>query len=116
MGLMSLLTGWFYWQQNNPTWQTMVFSLLTFGQIFQTLAARSWCESAFSAGIRSHRVMIGSVAFTVISTIAIIYLPSLQEVFGTQALTFGDLLASLILSTSVFWSIEFEKLLKRHRR
>jgi P-type Ca2+ transporter type 2C len=60
--------------------------------------------------------MIGSVALTLISTLAIIYLPFLQNVFGTKALTFGDLLASLILSTIVFWSIELEKLFKRHRR
>jgi P-type Ca2+ transporter type 2C len=38
MGLVPLCTGWFYWRQDNPAWQTMVFSLLTFGQIFQTLA------------------------------------------------------------------------------
>jgi Ca2+-transporting ATPase len=116
MGLVPLLTGWFYWQQNNPAWQTMVFSLLTFGQIFQTLAARSWCEPAFSGDLSSHRVIIGSVAFTLSSTLTIIYLPFLQDVFGTKALSFGDLAVSLILSTIVFWSIELEKLFKRHRR
>jgi Ca2+-transporting ATPase len=115
MGLVPLCTGWFYWQQSDPGWQTMVFSLLTFGQIFQTLAARSWSESAFSRSLRSHRTMIGSVALTLTSTLAIIYLPFLQDAFGTKALTFRDLLVSLILSSVVFWSIELEKLFKRLR-
>ena len=115
MGLVPLCTGWFYWQQSDPGWQTMVFSLLTFGQIFQTLAARSWSESAFSGSFGSHRTMIGSVALTLTSTLAIIYLPFLQDAFGTKALTFRDLLVSLILSTIVFWSIELEKLVKRLR-
>jgi Ca2+-transporting ATPase len=60
--------------------------------------------------------MIGSVALTLTSTLAIIYLPLLQDAFGTKALTFGDLLVSLILSTVVFWSIELEKLFKRLRK
>jgi len=59
--------------------------------------------------------MIGSVALTLTSTLAIIYLPVLQDAFGTKALTFRDLLVSLILSTIVFWSIELEKLVKRLR-
>jgi Ca2+-transporting ATPase len=115
VGLIPLLTGWLCWQQNNPAWQTMVFSLVVFEQIFQTLAARSWLDPAFSGGIRSHWIMIGSLAFSLGCTFAIIYLPLLQDVFGTKALSCDELLASLILSTFVFWSIELEKLFKRKR-
>jgi Ca2+-transporting ATPase len=94
----------------------MLFAVLAFGQIFQTLAARSWYESPFACSFRSQFVVIGSLALTVASTLAIIYLPFLQDVFGTTSLNPGHLLASLILSSSVFWSIEFEKLIKRRRR
>ena len=60
--------------------------------------------------------MLGAQAITLVSTLAIICLPFLQNVFGTKALSFGDLLVSLILSTLIFWSIELEKLFKRLRR
>jgi Ca2+-transporting ATPase len=116
MGLVPLCAGWFYWQHKDPAWQTMLFAVLAFGQIFQTLAARSWYESAFASGFRSQLVVIGSLALTLTSTLVIIYLPFLQDVFGTTSLNPGQLLASLILSSTVFWSIEFEKLMKRRRR
>jgi P-type Ca2+ transporter type 2C len=116
IGLLPLCIGWFYWQQKNPAWQTMLFAVLAFGQIFQTLAARSWYESSFACSFRSQFVVIGSLALTVASTLAIIYLPFMQDVFGTTPLTPGHLLASLILSSSAFWAIEFEKLIKRRRR
>ena len=113
MGLIPLSAGWYYWEHHDPAWQSMVFSLLTFGQIFQTLAAHSWSDSAFASGRRPTRVLIFSVSLTLASTLAILYVPFLQRVFGTRALSPGDLLVSLILSTVVFWSIELEKFFKR---
>jgi Ca2+-transporting ATPase len=61
-------------------------------------------------------VLICSVSLTLTSTLAILYMPALQRVFGTRALSPGELLVSLILSTAVFWSMELEKFFKRRRR
>jgi Ca2+-transporting ATPase len=58
--------------------------------------------------------LIFSISLSLISTLAILYLPFLQQVFGTRALSPGDLLVSLLLSTVVFWSMELEKFFKRH--
>ena len=116
MGLIPLCAGWFYWQHHDPDWQSMVFSLLAFGQIFQTLAAHSWSDSAFASGRRPTRVLICSISLTLTSTLAILYMPFLQRVFGTRALSPGDLLVCLILSTVVFWSMELEKFFKRRHR
>ena len=116
MGLIPLCTGWYYWQHDYPIWQSMVFSLLAFGQIFQTLAAHSWSDSAFASVRRPTLVLICSVSLTLTSTLAILYMPALQRVFGTRALSPGELLVSLILSTAVFWSMELEKFFKRRRR
>jgi Ca2+-transporting ATPase len=116
MGLISLGAGWVYWQHHYSAWQSMVFSLLAFGQIFQTLAAHSWRDSAFASDRRPTRILIFSISLSLISTLAILYVPFLQQVFGTRALTPGDLLVSLLLSTVVFWSMELEKCFKRHYR
>jgi P-type Ca2+ transporter type 2C len=94
----------------------MVFSLLAFGQIFQTLAAHSWTDSAFASGRRPTLVLILSVSLTMASTLAILYVPILQRVFGTRALSSVDLAVTLILSTVVFWSMELEKFFKRRHR
>ena len=116
LGLISLGAGWVYWQHHHPAWQSMVFSLLAFGQIFQTLAAHSWSDSAFASDRRPTRILIFSVSLSLISTLAILYVPFLQQVFGTRALSPGDLLVSLLLSTVVFWSMELEKCFNRHYR
>jgi P-type Ca2+ transporter type 2C len=116
MGLIPLCTGWYYWQHHHPVWQSMVFSLLAFGQIFQTLAAHSWSDSAFASVRRPTLILICSVSLSLTSTLAILYVPFLQRVFGTRALSSGDLLVSLILSTIVFWSMELEKFFKRRYR
>jgi P-type Ca2+ transporter type 2C len=116
LGLISLCAGWYYWYHHHPAWQSMVFSLLAFGQIIQTLAAHSWSDSAFASGRRPTRVLILSISLTMASTLAILYVPFLQRVFGTRALSPGDLLVSLILSTVVFWSMELEKFFKRRHR
>jgi Ca2+-transporting ATPase len=113
MGLIPLCMGWYYWQHHHAVWQSMVFSLLAFGQIFQTLAAHSWSDSAFASVRRPTLVLISSVSLTLASTLAILYVPVLQRVFGTRALSLGDLLVSLILSTVVFWGMELEKFIKR---
>jgi len=115
MGLVPLCAGWYYWQHHDPDWQSMVFSLLAFGQIFQTLAARSWSDSAFASGRRPTPFLICSVSLTLTSTLAILYVPFLERVFGTKALSASDLLVSLILSTAVFWSMEMEKFFKRRQ-
>jgi Ca2+-transporting ATPase len=72
-------------------WQTMVFTVLTFSQALLALAFRSDRESIFAIGILSNPAMVGSVLLVVSLQLAIIYLPTLQPVFGTSALSLGEL-------------------------
>ena len=41
--------------------------------------------------------------------LVVIYLPELQNIFKTAALSPVDLMISLVLSTVVFWGVELEK-------
>ncbi len=59
--------------------------------------------------------MLGAVALTVVLQLATIYVPFLQPVFKTQALSVLELGAALAASTVVFWAVEAEKLIKRSR-
>ena len=47
---------------------------------------------------------------------AVVYVPFLQDLFKTDALSLGELVLSLILSTVVFWGVELEKWLMRRGR
>jgi Ca2+-transporting ATPase len=115
LGLISLAAGLFYWHRHHAAWQTAVFVVLAFGQIFQTLAARSWGDSIFRLGFQTNRTALATVTLTGASTLAIVYWPFLQGFFGTVALPVGDLLALLALATLVFWGVETEKWLFRRR-
>lgn len=96
-------------------WQTMVFTVLCFSQMGHALAIRSDRDSIFKAGLLSNRPMIGAVLLTIAAQLATIYVPFLQPVFKTEALSAMELAAALAMSTIVFWAVEIEKTWKRRR-
>jgi Ca2+-transporting ATPase len=113
MGFVSLGIGYYYWSIGNPNWQTIVFTTLTLSQMGNALALRSERESLFKIGLLSNKSLLNAVLLTLILQLAVIYVPFLQSVFRTRALTWQELLICLVLSTIVFWAVEFEKYLKR---
>jgi Ca2+-transporting ATPase len=113
MGFVSLGVGYYYWSQGNPNWQTIIFTTLVLSQMGNALALRSTRESLFSIGLLSNKSMLNAVLLTLVLQLAVIYVPFMQSVFKTNALTWQELLISLLLSTIVFWAVEFEKWLKR---
>jgi Ca2+-transporting ATPase len=113
MGFISLGAGYYYWSQGNPNWQTIIFTTLVLSQMGNALALRSERESLFKIGLLSNKSMLNAVLLTLVLQLAVIYVPFLQSVFKTNALTWQELLISLLLSTIVFWAVEFEKWFKR---
>ena len=112
MGLVSLGMGYWTWRAGWENWQTMVFTTLTLSQMGHALAVRSR-ESLFKVGLLSNRALLGAVLLTFVLQLAVIYVPFLQNLFKTNALSAGELLLSLVLSTVVFWGVELEKWLIR---
>ena len=90
----------------------MIFTTLTLSQIGHALAVRSR-ESLFKVGLFSNKALLGAVLLTLVLQIAVIYVPFLQNLFKPAALSAGELLLSLVLSTVVFWGVELEKWLMR---
>jgi Ca2+-transporting ATPase len=116
MGLVSLGTGYWYWLNDHDSWQTMLFSILTLSQMGNALAIRSEKHSLFQIGLLSNKPLLASVILTLGLQLMVIYLPFLQELFQTIALSGTDLLLCLGLSTIVFWGVELEKWSLRRRR
>ncbi len=117
LGMVSLATGWWYWRAGAETiyWRTMVFTVLTLSQMGHALAIRSERDSLFQQGVLSNKFMIGSVLLTFVLQLALLYVPWLQRVFDTTAISLPDLAICLVLSTLVFWCVELEKLIRRMR-
>ena len=120
MGLVSLLTGYFYYEPGvsnaqADTWQTMAFTTLTLAQMGNALAIRSNVDSVFSIGFFANRMMIVAVMTTFLLQMALVYFGPLQRVFSTVALSARDLGISLALSTIVFTAVELSKWVGRRR-
>jgi len=95
-------------------WQTMVFTVLCYSQLFNSLAIRSERQSLFTQGITSNLPLLLTVLVSIAVQLGIIYVPALQLLFHTQALGFLELGFCFAMSTVVFSAVEVEKLLLRH--
>ena len=115
IGAVALLAGWLSLDRPENTWQTMIFTTLAFLQVGQALASRSNQESFFSQGLRSNPLLLAMVILTIVLQLLVIYVPFLDQFFNVVPLHPSDLLLTVILGSSAFWAIEFEKWLIRRR-
>jgi P-type Ca2+ transporter type 2C len=119
LGLMTSFictgTGYWYWQVNHAaTWQTMIFTVLTFSELGIVLAVRSDRDSLFQLGLLSNRLLLGAVILTLGLQLSVVYLPPLQKIFMTEALSLEDLGLCLLMGSSVLWMIELKKWVTAH--
>jgi Ca2+-transporting ATPase len=89
--------------------QTMTFTVLTFAQLAHVLAIRSETESLARLGLGTNRLLLGTIVASVALHLAIVYVPSLQVVFGTAPLSVRALLVAMALSLVVLVGVEIEK-------
>jgi len=77
------------------------------------LAIRSERDSIFSQGLFSNKPLLGAVLLTFGLQMAVLYVPILQPIFKTEALSRDELLFCLALSSVVFFVVEIEKWMRR---
>jgi P-type Ca2+ transporter type 2C len=94
-------------------WQTVVFTVLTFAQLFHAFAIRSETASLLRLGLLSNLPMLGAVLFTVVLQLTVIYLPVLNGIFHTQPLPLFELLNCVAIASLVLVAVEIEKWLAR---
>jgi Ca2+-transporting ATPase len=113
MGGVSLFSqGWAYFT-GSAHWQSMVFTVLTLSRMGLVLAIRSERQSFFTQGLFSNKPLLGAVLLTIGLQMAVLYVPVLQPIFKTQALSRNELLFCLALSSIVFFVVEIEKWMRR---
>ena len=94
-------------------WQTMVFTTLALLQLGHGLAVRSERQSLFRLGHRSNPWIGWAVILSVAAQLATVYVPALNDPFGTEALNVPQLAVVLALSTTAFVAVEIEKAIRR---
>ena len=100
-------------KSGDPHDQTMAFTVLTLSQMGHVLAIRSERASFFRLGALSNKPLLGAVLLNVGLQMAVIYVPFLQPIFKTQALSAGELALCFGVSSLVFIAVEVEKWMTR---
>jgi Ca2+-transporting ATPase len=113
IGMLTLGTQAWAIDRDLSHWQTMVFTVLCFSQLFHVMAIRSSHRSIFRLGFLSNRSMVIALGITVLLQLTIIYTPFFNEVFKIQPLTLTELMITIAVSSIVFWVVELEKIFKR---
>ncbi|NEQ51903.1 MAG: cation-translocating P-type ATPase [Leptolyngbya sp. SIO3F4] len=114
LGIVLLLVAHGYWRNDNPVWQTMVFTTLAFSRIALSEAVRSSSESLFRIGLLSNTKLLGAVLLTFCLQLVVIYVPVCQAFFSTVPLSIGQVAIALLLGTISFWALELKKLLSNN--
>lgn len=97
----------------NAHWQTMVFTVLTLGQLAHVLAIRSEATPLWRLGWRSNLPLTLTVLLTVVLQLATIYVPALNPVFRTHPLSAGELALCFVAAALVWAAVEVEKAWRR---
>ncbi len=114
IGTLSIVMQAWALGQDLAHWQSMVFTVLTFSQMFHVLAIRSDRESLWHIGLLSNWPLLLAVIATFGLQVAVLYVPWLQPIFKTAALTAAELGACVLLASFVLVAVEVEKWLVRN--
>jgi Ca2+-transporting ATPase len=118
--LMAVLTlavqAWSYnGGASEETWRTMVFTVLAFMQLSHALVVRSERDSVFTLGLRTNMVLLVVVVVTALVQLALVYVPFLQPIFETTALSPLELGIVLLVTPIPFIAVEIQKWISRRR-
>jgi Ca2+-transporting ATPase len=100
----------------NVHWQTMVFTVLTLGQMAHVMAIRSESEPVWRLGLTSNKPLLGAVLLTFVLQMATIYVPFMNPIFRTQPLSWSELALCLGAASVVWVVVEIEKVWRRKHR
>jgi Ca2+-transporting ATPase len=100
---------------SEETWRTMVFTVLAFLQLSHALVVRSERESILTLGLGTNRVLLFVIVISALVQLALIYVPFLQPIFETTALSPLELGIVLLVTPVPFIAVEIEKWVTRRR-
>ena len=96
--------------------RTMAFTVIVLAELFQAFNARSLLQSAFSPHLHANWKLVLATLGALALQLLLIYIPPLQHVFQTEALSLMDLGVGTALASFTLWATEVVKLLVRHSK
>jgi Ca2+-transporting ATPase len=90
---------------------TMTFTCFVLFDMFNALTCRSEAKSVLRGELRllENKMFNYAVLGSLMGQLGVIYLPFLQRIFQTEALSLTDLLKLILIASSVFWVDEARK-------
>jgi magnesium-transporting ATPase (P-type) len=95
--------------------RTIAMTTMVLFQFFQAWNSRSELQSVFRLNPLSNPFLFYSMLAAALAQIAVIYLPGLQWVFRTEALTMNEWLQIGLVAASVIGAVEVDKAIRRSR-
>jgi Ca2+-transporting ATPase len=113
MSIVALAVGVGVFRSGDPRWQTVLFTTLIFAQLALALEVRSEQASLRRTGLFSNRSMVLAIGLSVLLQLAVIYVPVMQGIFGTVALSWQDLLIAVSAGLVIIMAVELWKVVAR---
>jgi Ca2+-transporting ATPase len=114
LSIVTLAGGWYLWQpgggQADPAWQSVLFTMLIFGQLGLALEVRAQKQSLFTVGLFTNKAMLGAVGIGLAAHLVILYVPFAQRVFGTVPLDLAHFTLAIGGAVVVMASVEIYKI------
>lgn len=95
---------------------TMSFTCFVLFDLFNALASRSARRSIFELGLFSNKMFNVAVGLSLLGQLCVIYFPPAQRIFQTEALSMRDMVGLVTLTSSIWWTDEIIKCLKKMQR
>ncbi len=95
--------------------QTMAVTTVVFFQIFYLLVSRSLRTSMFRIGFLANPAVFVGIGLLLLLQLAFVYLPPMQSVFGTSALSVSAIARAAALGATILPVIGLEKALRARR-
>ncbi|TET90974.1 MAG: HAD family hydrolase [Methanomassiliicoccales archaeon] len=99
-----------------PRARTLAFITIALFQLWHVLTIHIEEDTVLSKKFFANPYLLGAIALSVLLQMAVIYVPSLSEVFRTVPLPLPELLLCALVASSLFFAVEAEKLYRRRRK
>ncbi len=94
--------------------RTIAFTVLAFTQMFEVMAIHAGDRSSFfRTGFKGNRLLFWAVLSTFILQLIVIFVPFVQELFDTGALTLTQMIVTFCVGSVVLFAVELEKVVIR---
>ncbi|MCY4019864.1 MAG: cation-translocating P-type ATPase [Chloroflexi bacterium] len=91
--------------------RTIAFTVLAFTQMFEVMAIHAGDRTSFfRSGFKGNRLLLWAVLSTFVLQLIVVYLPFVQDLFDTSALTLTQITLSFLAASVVLFAVELEKI------